>query len=321
MNKKENLLAYLRKNIGNFVPSKELAQRLNVTTRTVRTYVKSLNESFPEAILADYRGYKLASDPKIIKPTDDDQISQRRFVVLRTILNNDKEGVDEFELAESLFISESSLVADITFLNKLIKSQEVKVVKRLNKYYLEGEEYSKRHLILNLLTSSEFEQFNIDREIQKILGDIKLTDITAMLDGILKRCGVSLNNYFLKNFVFHIAIAIDRANTANNFDNARMVLPPVNKIVSLIVSNVEDKYNLQFMYSDIVELSQLISIEIDKTKSGTDNKLVRKKIKSAVKVALQKMEQVYSLSFSDQDFIDLNFPLTKVGLYLENSIV
>lgn len=167
MNKKENLLAYLRKNIGNFVPSKELAQRLNVTTRTVRTYVKSLNESFPEAILADYRGYKLASDPKIIKPTDDDQISQRRFVVLRTILNNDKEGVDEFELAESLFISESSLVADITFLNKLIKSQEVKVVKRLNKYYLEGEEYSKRHLILNLLTSSEFEQFNIDRQLQE----------------------------------------------------------------------------------------------------------------------------------------------------------
>ena len=90
MKKREVLLEYLKKNRKqNFISSKELSKILGVTDRSIRYYVKQLNEEEPKLIEASREGYRYSGQQEVGDNTND-AINSRRFSILQLLLKNNE---------------------------------------------------------------------------------------------------------------------------------------------------------------------------------------------------------------------------------------
>ncbi|MGM0239947.1 lichenan operon transcriptional antiterminator [Enterococcus sp. AZ103] len=294
LDKELALLRYLKRNTGVRITSRKLAEYLDVSTRTIRNYIKRINENEPNLIISDSNGYQINLE-KNYKDIDSNNIeSQRKIYILRRLIKNVHRGLDLYDLADSLYISESTLKSTINSINKDIKQWNVTIKSRDFKIYIDGNQYAIRHLLLNILNQSSVENFSLSHEIQEILGpNIKLDDLYKIC---LKYLGAETSNtFFLKNLVFHLSIALDRATTEllapQNFSN---------DVVEEIIKEIQDNYSLYFIKEDLDEFDELFEQiyhrKFDVSK-GKSEKHINK-----ISIMLKELENVYGISFENEDF-------------------
>lgn len=196
MSKKDLFLDYLKKNPQLFVSSDELATLLKVTPRTIRNYVQDTNTKYPEVIETSKEGYRINLTKFYWNYVGSDRnvIYQRRFYILRRLINSFDRGLDIYDLADTLYISESTVKADILSWSPKLNENSIKIRFSGGRASLVGDEKIKRHLILNLLDESSFQKFDISSEVQNVLGPkIKLKDLVDLIQSISVNRGVELN--------------------------------------------------------------------------------------------------------------------------------
>ena len=294
LDKELALLRYLNHNIGAHITSKELADYLDVSTRTIRNYIKRLNENEPNLIISDSNGYTINLEKNYENIDYNNIKSQRKIYILRRLIKNVNRGLDLYDLADSLYISESTLKSTIHSINKEIRQWDVTIKIQDFKIYIEGNHYAIRHLLLNILNQSSVENFSLSHEIQEILGpDIKLDDLYKIC---LKYLGAETRNtFFLKNLVFHLSIALDRATT-----EATTHQEFSNVVVEQIIEEIQNNYSLYFIKEDLIEFNELFEqiyhrkLDISKGKS---NESINK-----ISNILKELEVVYGISFENDDF-------------------
>ena len=148
MKKKEILLEYLKKNRKqHFISGAELSKMLGVTDRSIRYYVKQLNEETPELIETSREGYKYNAEQEVDGEQIGDSINSRRFAILQLLLKNDEAGVSLFDLSEKLWVSDATIRQDIGVLQKMISDEGLLISQHDFYYYLKGNHNKKRHLI------------------------------------------------------------------------------------------------------------------------------------------------------------------------------
>ena len=113
--KEKELVDYLTKK-KRWVTSDELASFSNCTTRTIRNWVARINQNNQALILTSHLGYQLNPEAKI----QTRGLEDRKSRIFLELLKHSSEGVDFYELAEKLFVSESTLKNDIQQLTKEI---------------------------------------------------------------------------------------------------------------------------------------------------------------------------------------------------------
>src|SRR5690554_2551060 len=102
-------------------PSKasRLSELLDVSVRSVRNYVKEINQAYPETILASTKGYHIDQNQalEIIQGTryDIPQTSKERvyFIITKLLNSNRKTATNVHDICEELFISLSTLKTDL----------------------------------------------------------------------------------------------------------------------------------------------------------------------------------------------------------------
>lgn len=132
--KQEQLLRFLLDQ-GSPVSSKILAEKLGVSVRTVKTYISQLNQlSEGPVILSSNLGYTVNQEAALALLQDKDPADELpqnfkdcAFYIVKKILI-DNQDPNLFDLAEELFVSYSTLKADISRMNKMFEKYHVKFV-------------------------------------------------------------------------------------------------------------------------------------------------------------------------------------------------
>jgi len=215
--KYERLLDHLIQSDG-WVTANELADQLGVTTRSVRSYVtaaKAAAHPLP-IISASTSGYRLNRDAYATfasgaraKDADVDTPRDRVHYLVRR-LTEAPQGLDIHDLAESLFVSESTIESSLRKVKALAEDAGVTLVRHGSVVTLTGSESGHRRLLSKLFHSESAQGFleleNVQREFaSEDLGAFK-TDLIAMLDDQ----GYFVNEYGVNSVLLHVAIAVDR---------------------------------------------------------------------------------------------------------------
>ena len=172
-----------------------LANHLNVSVRSIKNYVREINEEYPEAIHSSREGYRLDMElaKSILDETADHipQTSEERVIyILNQLINHhQEEAIDIYDLCDELFISLST-----------IKNELQKV---------------KRKLLSTLLYNESNVNFVNLKSLQNSFLDIDIPYIKNTVLQIFEDYHYFINDYSLINLVLHITIAIDRIRKNN----------------------------------------------------------------------------------------------------------
>jgi lichenan operon transcriptional antiterminator len=156
--KYERLLDYLSQTEGR-VTAAELAEKLGVTTRSVRSYVtaaKAAAHPLP-IISSSTNGYRLnreayASFSSGTRPREQNTPRDRVHHLVRR-LTEAPDGLDIHDLAESLYVSESTLESDLRKVKALGEDAGLVLRRRGSVVTLAGEEAEHRRLLSKLFRS------------------------------------------------------------------------------------------------------------------------------------------------------------------------
>ncbi|MES1043839.1 PRD domain-containing protein [Heyndrickxia oleronia] len=306
MNKTDMLLDYLKRHSGNeFISAKTLAESLGVTDRTIRHYVKSINEKQPNLIESSRVGYRLSNMATIQYPETNDHMDNRRFYILRRLIKSSDRGLDLFDLADTLYVSDATIRSDIMNLNRLVTTHNLQIIQQNNRYVLTGDEKSRRKLMIDLIDFSKPTKTSIEEEVQRFLGPISLQELMELSKNSFDKHSIHPNTYFFKNFIIHLAIAIERATDNEQLEQSSFPIQNRNatsyKIINEIAENLNKKYAIQFSQADKDELAILFIGHIKDDELSMDN-YASMKVSKALDHAIQEISEVYMLDFTDNHF-------------------
>ncbi|KQL50532.1 hypothetical protein AN964_23020 [Heyndrickxia shackletonii] len=308
MNNTDMLLDYLKKHAGrDFISAKTLADSLGVTDRTIRHYVKSINDKHPNLIESSRVGYRLSNNTSnIIKyPENNDHIDNRRFYILRRLIKSSDRGLDLFDLADTLYVSDATIRSDMIYLNRFVTKHGLQIIQQHNRYVLTGDEKSRRKLMIDLIDLSKPTKTSLEEEVQRFLGKISLHELMKLSRTIFEKYHVHRNTYFFKNFILHLAIAVERATDNEQLEQSSSPIHNRNTTSFKIVNDITDKlykmYHIQFSQADKDELAILFTGQLKDDEISMDD-YANSKVSKALEHAIQEISEVYMLDFDDQNF-------------------
>ncbi|WP_449355193.1 BglG family transcription antiterminator [Virgibacillus natechei] len=308
MNKKDMLLEYLKKQDGkHFISAKILGDSLGVTDRTIRNYVKLLNDEQPALIESSREGYRLSgTPPKVIKESGSgSHIDTRRFYILRRLIKSSDRGLDLYDLADALYVSDATIRSDIANLNRLVTKHELKIIQKDTRYILKGEEKLRRKLMIELINDSKPAKGFLEEEIQIFLGDISLQDLRKLSKNNFERYSILPNSYFFKNFILHLAIAVARAVDNGQLEQSSYTINNRNSkslnVVRGIASDLYNQHKIILSEADKDELAILFNGQLKDEKIFIDD-CINTNISKALEHAIQEISDVYMIDFNNENF-------------------
>ena len=213
--KKDNLnqLKNLLSHSGGWMSASDLAFLLHVSTKTIRNYVKELNENQNMSIETSSKGYRLqtsAEPKKASGSSQESQIDQDRKDRILSLLLGTRSGLSIFDLAETLYVSDGTIVSDIQQLKPLLATFNLRIVSHDYTVALRGEEKEIRRLIGWMMVHESPNWFTSIHTLQQLCPDVDVQEVQTFLMKSAKECGLLLNSYALQNLISHLLIILVR---------------------------------------------------------------------------------------------------------------
>jgi lichenan operon transcriptional antiterminator len=219
--RQDRILAHLAR-ASDWVTAAELADALGVTPRSVRTYLARLRSrpGADELVVSGPTGYRLDEEAyarfrrleRAIGSTETPR--ERSTSIIRELLA-ESEGVDVFQLAARLHVSDSTIEADLAKIRPVVAEVDLQITRAGATVTLAGSERNRRRLISRLFRE-ETAQARIDLgAVERAFASDSLSAFkTALLEELEARA-YYVNDYGTDNVLLHIAIAVDRVGHDN----------------------------------------------------------------------------------------------------------
>lgn len=219
-NRKQELIEILSK-ARNPLSAADLSRMMGVSERSIRSYVKDINDEQKDSISSGKEGYWM--DHKKSLPKTDMPVLSRSELALSRLLNANKKGVSPFDLAEDMFVSESTILNSvIPEVKNIIRPFQLRVESRNYTLYLEGAEKDKRHLIGSLVTENQYGFSSCMEMLESIFPDANLKPSLLEAQEILSDSPLFFNNYALNNLLVHLAVIILRQESGETLPPASL---------------------------------------------------------------------------------------------------
>lgn len=211
--KRDELLTLLLRSSGP-VSGEELAARLGVSSRTVRNYVRSLNRRVP-VVAATHRGYVIdrrnyqdARSATLAGATD--APGERLRFICRDLPRR-SEPISVYELADALFISESTLESDLTRVRDVFRQHDLVLRRERDLIWAEGKERSRRRLVRQMLQGTT--EGLLTATWKAFSAEYSRFEPHALRDGIAAAVAASqleTNEYVIADLTMHLVITVER---------------------------------------------------------------------------------------------------------------
>ncbi|HEM3491741.1 TPA: BglG family transcription antiterminator [Streptococcus suis] len=223
--KERQILHYLIEKRDSYTTSKELADYLSCSDRTVRTYLKqlihyleTLSDSGASICSKQGYGYRLEISnnsvlQQLLQETNSSlNDSHDRYNYILNKLLFEQEEVYFDDLAEELFVSRSTLSHEFKKIRQDLDRYHLVIESKANKgVYISGDERDKRRFIMDYFFRDNFfkSMHNyIDGDVTQSI--ISLEELTLIVLDECREAELKLSDFVIQNLVVHIALALRR---------------------------------------------------------------------------------------------------------------
>ncbi|EHH6118283.1 BglG family transcription antiterminator [Listeria monocytogenes] len=313
MDTQKEILAYLHKQENKWVTSNELAAFCECTTRTIRNNISKINEATPNLIRSAKQGYQINQRIPFEFQTESD-VTERKSKLLLELIKNSTKGVDLFELADILYISEVTLKKDIQQLKNELKEADVQIVISKDRIKLIGKERAKRKYMISLLYEEGGYRESIKSRIQEMIEFVSIDKLQNIVKEVLAEESITTNQYSMMNIVLHYAISIVRIQQGNTLIETQKTLIRKHskeyEISKKIAKILSEEYQIHFSEAETKQLGLLyVGLQNEQSANANHGELdqfVDKKIIEALKSVLANVEETYLIDLqNEQLFIKL----------------
>ncbi|MCU09098.1 PRD domain-containing protein [Listeria monocytogenes] len=313
MDTQKEILAYLHKQENKWVTSNELAAFCECTTRTIRNNISKINEATPNLIRSAKQGYQINQRIPFELQTKSD-VTERKSKLLLELIKNSTKGVDLFELADILYISEVTLKKDIQQLKNELKEADVQIVTSKDRIKLIGKERAKRKYMISLLYEEGGYRESIKSRIQEMIEFVSIDKLQNIVKEVLAEESITTNQYSMMNIVLHYAISIVRIQQGNTLIETQKTLIRKHskeyEISKKIAKILSEEYQIHFSEAETKQLGLLyVGLQNEQSANANHGELdqfVDKKIIEALKSVLANVEETYLIDLqNEQLFIKL----------------
>ncbi|HFK0819686.1 TPA: transcription antiterminator [Listeria monocytogenes] len=313
MDTQKEILAYLHKQENKWVTSNELTAFCECTTRTIRNNIYKINEVTPNLINSTKQGYQINLNIPFEFQSESD-VTERKSKLLLELIKNSTKGVDLFELADILYISEVTLKKDIQQLKNELKEADVKIVISKDRIKLIGKERAKRKYMISLLYEEGGYRESIKSRIQEMIEFVSIDKLQNIVKEVLAQESITTNQYSMMNIVLHYAISIVRIQQGNTLIETQKTLIRKHskeyEISKKIAKILSEEYQIHFSEAETKQLGLLyVGLQNEQSANANHGELdqfVDKKIIDALKIVLANVEETYLIDLqNEQLFIKL----------------
>lgn len=326
---KNQLISIIRTLKESDIPltSSKLANRLDVSPRSIKSYIQEINSICPDTISSSHKGYQidlkkadslLNESRSSIPQTADERIS---YIINRII----KDGiVNAYDLCDEMFISYSTLKSDLSKIRKILYDANLELVSQNDMLVINGLEKNKRKLLSRLLYSESHNNFvNYEKMSESFEG----IDVSFIKDTILNKFEefhYFINDYSLENLILHSTITIDRIRNgyAATYEQKASTIFKSHEydLAHSIISEFENYFHVTFNEVEVTEFTILIlsrASNLDYETVTVDN--VRQYVGENVYQLAQQLIKDFSAFF----YIDLSQPefFVRFALHIKNLLV
>jgi lichenan operon transcriptional antiterminator len=301
-----------------WVTAAELADKLGVTTRSVRSYVTAVKSSaLPlEVIESSTAGYRLQREnyAEFLKGAtnrDAQRPRDRQYHVVRR-LGAAPDGIDIHALAESFFVSESTIEADLRKIKTVVAGAGLTLTRRGALVILAGSDPDLRRLLSKMFRHEETQGF---LELESIQREFESSDLRAFKTSLLELLdsqGYFVNEYGINHVLLHVAIAADRSSPASPTlaDSAPQF---TNELAALISTH----FSVNLEREEINEIELLLTTRVitRPVNAGDAPDLDLERLVTRVRRTVHHVGEEYLVDLDDDDFI------MRLSLHVRNLIV
>lgn len=338
-NKEISILNYFLNHRNQYVKSSEIATTLGMSDRTIRKYIKLLNDSLINngAVINSKQGFGYILEiqyqiefenfikvniPNNINVKNMSESETRQYFILNKLIFEEKScRVDE--IADELFVSRSTVTHDLSIIRNKLIEYHLDIGSKSNKgIYIIGEEINIRHFIMDyFLGKGFFSTINKYFENSLVLNQINLEELTIIVLDETRQSSIFLSDYTLQNLVLHLGLAIKRIQ--EGFQLSPLSETPkfeVNQleVAESIIRRISNIYNIEFPEEE----AKYIALHIMSKGQLTNNSNTKDALSKNVKSILKMIDIDMTLNISkDRDLINgIITHLKPLLVRLENNI-
>jgi lichenan operon transcriptional antiterminator len=311
--KYERLLDYLSQS-DTRVTAAELAEHLGVTTRSVRSYVTAAKAAaHPLSIISSSTtGYRLnreayATFASGSREHEGDTPRDRVHHLVRR-LTDAPSGLDIHSLADSLYVSESTIETDLRKVKALGEEAGLALSRHGSVVTLAGTEAQYRRVLSKIFRSESAQGFleleTVQREfVSEDLGVFK-TSLIAMLDAQ----GYFVNEYGINSVLLHVAIAVDRVSRRAAATTDTDAAPSDSPVAAALAELTREHFGVELDRADVDYLAKLLTTRVitpgqnEPVQAVVDNYVVPEHLESVRRIVGQVGEE-YLLDLDDEAFM------------------
>lgn len=307
-----------------YLPSQSIAEFIEVSDKTVRKYIKSLNgvledfganiemkrgSGYQLVVKDNKRFYQLLERIKTQKHSMEDSMflidstDRERFILNALLLENKLMTLDE--LADLMFISKSTISAVVQLIRERIKRFSLSIAYDLDGHVMiKGEEIEKRRFILNYFFSTSSLGSNTNADLLDYQYKGFSTETIFII--VLEKCrefNIQLSDFVLQNLVLHIALAIKRNEKGFTINNVQVddaiEYDKELFVAEKIVASIEKLIEIQFTENE----AKYIALHL-KSKSNNQVQILNKQddpelsLKTQITETLGQMQSQSDVYFS-----------------------
>ena len=306
---------------GTWTTASELAERLSVTTRTIRNYAAQANAggTIVESGPAGYRLDRAAWAAKRTEPRRDSTPAVRAARVIRSLIDA-TDGLDVHETAAANHVSDSTFEADLARVRARLDGTGLTLVRHASRITLVGPETARRRL-LGALFREESARGMLELDTLRAAFP-QVDDFRVALLAGLAEAGYAPNEYGLNDVLLHTAIALDRVATNHPLDEADApepspaadagsstgAAPTESPLAELLARLVADHFSTAVGPADLFHLTRLLETRAatrttETAHADAPGRPVSPRV-PLVRGIVASASSAYLIDLDDDDFID-----------------
>ena len=249
-----------------FVTASSLAANMDVSTRSIKSYIQEINSFYPDAIESSREGYRIDKQAarRILEEsgTHIPQSSQERIVYIINSLIKSDTSVNTYDLCDEMYVSYSTIKNDLQAVKSRLRKYDLQLNNNHDNLTVSGLEKNKHRLLSSILYDESNVNFVNLETIQNIFPEIEIELIKDSLLEIFDRFHYFVNDYSLINLVLHITIAIDRIRNRNVNTEDIHDMPPISsheyELARNIARKIEEDFQIEYNQAEVYELALLL---------------------------------------------------------------
>ncbi|GAB3043606.1 BglG family transcription antiterminator [Sediminivirga luteola] len=320
--RQERLIGILLRDEG-WITAAALADVLGVTPRSVRSYIAQINARAAggDAIESGPAGYRanravlagLRADP-VATPRD------RLHGLVRELLRA-RDGIDVYETADRLGVSDATVEADLSRVRSLLAGAELRLERSGSRARLAGDELAQRRLV-SRLAHEEMEQGAFDLEVlrkavgsgtvpEEALGPFK-RDLVAELGEL----GYYVNEFASADAVLHVAIAADRVAQGRALERTHGEPAPEQQRLAETIDRLAQRHlRVALGQGDLRHLASLVLTRVIAPGQAQGSQVpLDREVQAAVAAAVSRAARGYAVDLDQADFVQ------RLALHVQNLV-